>query len=152
MARAVDTLRGLRVSPPPVGHQGSNSLTLLVEPAQALKTPLVGTRADYTKCFDLIPQTISMAPMEEEGIHEAVLRAFSGMYRQLKRMFKIKGCLGAFWAPTNGVLQGCPLSVIVINALTTTWKRIIDQVGKPVVVTTKEMPPAPKEEEIPSCY
>ena len=42
--------------------------------------------------------------------------------------------------------------VIGINALTTTWKRIIDDVGKPVVVTTKEMPPAPKEEELPSCY
>ena len=64
-------------------------------------------------------------------------------------MFKIKGCLGVWWAATNGVLQGCPLSVIVINALTTTCKRIIDDVGKPVAVTTKEMPPAPKEEEIP---
>ena len=127
-------------------------LTLLVELAQALKTPLVGAGTDYTKCFDLIPQAISMAPMEEQGIDEGVLRAFSGMYRQLRRMFKIKGCLGAWWAATNGVLQGCPLSVIVINALTTTWKRIIDDVGEPVVVTTKEMPPAPKEEEIPSCY
>ena len=74
------------------------------------------------------------------------------MYRQLSRMFKIKGCLGAWWAATNGVLQGCPLSIIVINALATTWKRIIDDVRRPLVVTTKEMPPAPKEEEIPSCY
>ena len=74
------------------------------------------------------------------------------MYRQLRRMFKIKGYLGAWWAATNGVLQGCLHSVIVISALTTTWKRIIDEVGKPVVVTMKEMPPAPKEEELPSCY
>ena len=123
-----------------------------MELAQALKTPLVGAGTNYTKCFDPIPQAISMALMEEQGIDEGVLRAFSGMYRQLRRMFKIKGCLGAWWAATNGVLQGCPLSVIVINALTTTWKRIIDDVGRPVVVTTKEMPPAPKEEEIPSCY
>ena len=112
----------------------------------------MGAGTDYTKCFDLIPQAISMALMEEQGIDEGVLRALSGMYRQLRRMFKIKGCLGAWWAATNGVLQGCPLSVIVINALTTTWKRIIDDVGRPVVVTTKEVPPAPKEEEIPSCY
>ena len=41
--------------------------------------------------------------------------------------------------------------MIVINAPTTTWKRIIDEVGKPVVVTTKEMLPALKEEELPLC-
>ena len=42
--------------------------------------------------------------------------------------------------------------MIVINTFTTTWKRIIDKVGKLLVVSTKEMPPAPKEEEILSCY
>ena len=70
-------------------------LTLLMKLAQALKTPLVGARTDYTKCYGLIPQAISMELMEEQGIDEGVLRAFSGMYRQLKRLFKIKGCLGA---------------------------------------------------------
>ena len=125
-------------------------LTLLVELAQALKTPKMGASTDYTKCFDLILQAISMALMEEQGINEGVLQAFSAMYWQLRHIFKIKGFLGACWAAKNGVLQGCPLSVIV--ALTTTWKHIIHEVGKPVVVTTKEMPPAPKEEEVPSCY
>ena len=81
-----------------------------------------------------------------------MLRAFGGMYGQPKRMFEIKGCLGAWWAATNGVLQGCPLSVIVINALTTTWKRIIDDVKQPVTVTTRELPQALQVEELPSCY
>ena len=70
-------------------------LTLLVELAQVLDAPLVGTGTDYTKCFDLIPQAISMALVEIQGMDEGVLRAFRGMYDQLKRMFKIKGCLGA---------------------------------------------------------
>ena len=70
-------------------------LTLLVELAQALKTQVVGAGTDYTKSPNLIPQAISMALMEEQGIDEGVLRAFSGMYRQLRRMFKIKGCPGA---------------------------------------------------------
>ena len=81
-----------------------------------------------------------------------MLRAFRGMYDQLKRMFKIKGCLGAWWAATNGVLQGSPLSVIVINALTTTWKCIIDDVKQLVTVKTRELPPAPQVEALPSCY
>ena len=103
-------------------------LALVVELAQVLKALLVGAGTDYTKCFDPISQAISMALMEEPGIDKGVLRAFRGMDVQLKCMFKIKGCLAAWWAATNGVLQGCPLSIIVINALTTTWKRIIGDV------------------------
>ena len=95
-------------------------LTLLVELAQALNTPLVGARTDYTKCFDLGLQAISTAVLEEQGMDTGVLRAFRGMYSQLRRMFKIKGCLGAWWSATNGALQGCPLTVIVTNALTIT--------------------------------
>ena len=77
-----------------------------MELAQALKTPLVGAGTDYTKCFDLIPQAISMALMEEQGIDEGVLRAFSGMYRQLRHMFKIKGCLGPGGQPRMGCCTG----------------------------------------------
>ena len=57
-------------------------LTLLVELAQVLKALLVGAGTDYTKCFDLISQAISMARMEEQGIDEGVPRAFRSMYVQ----------------------------------------------------------------------
>ena len=36
-----------------------------------------------------------MALLELQGMDEGVLCDFRGMYGQLKRMFKIKGCLGA---------------------------------------------------------
>ena len=67
-------------------------------------------------------------------------------------MFKINGCLGAWWRATNGILQGCPLSVIVINALITTWKRVIDDLQTPVTVKTKVLPPKPKEPQLPACW
>ena len=86
------------------------------------------------------------------GMERGVLNAFHGMYTQLQRKFKIKGCLGPWWQATNGILQGFPLSVIVINALTTTWKRMIDDIKKPVVVATKGLPSQPKEPETPSCW
>ena len=97
---------------------------------------MVGAGTHYTKYVDLIPQAESMAVLEVREIDGGVLRAFRVTYLQLRRMFKIKGCPGAWWAATNGILQGCPLNVVVINAMT---------------VTTKEMPPRPKEEIIPSC-
>ena len=115
---------------------------LVRRPPPPAPPPTTGAGTDYTKCFNLIPQAISMVVLEEQGIDAGVLRAFQGMYSQLRRMFKIKGCLGAWWAATNGVLQGCPL----INALTTTWKRIIDDVKEPVKVTDHQETAAGPEE------
>ena len=48
------------------------------------------------------------------------------MYGQLVRAFKVAGNLGSWWKATNGILQGCPLSVILINALLGVWKAKID--------------------------
>ena len=56
------------------------------------------------------------------------------------------------WQAANGILQGCPLIVIVINPFTTTWKRMIGDIKEPVVVATKGPVPQPKELEIPSCW
>ena len=36
------------------------------------------------------------------------------------------GCLRSFFVATNGILQGCPLSVILINLLTSIWKKVLD--------------------------
>ena len=112
----------------------------------------MGVGTDYTKCFDLIPKAILVAMLDLMGMERGVLNAFHGMYSQLRRKFKIKGCLGAWWQATNGILQGCPLSVIVINALTTTWNRMIDDTKKPVVVATKKVPPQAQEPETLSCW
>ena len=58
----------------------------------------------------------------ELGMDYRVLRALAAMYRQLRRAFRLAGALGAWWQATNGILQGCPLSVILIHLLTTFWK------------------------------
>ena len=63
------------------------------------------------------------------------------MYRQLRRAFRLAGALGAWWQATNGILQGCPLSIILINLLTTVWKMEIDTMRRHVVVTTAALPP-----------
>ena len=77
-------------------HRGSTDaaavLMLLVELSQALQAPLVGAGTDYTKCFDLIPKAILVAMLDLMGMERGVMNAFHG---QLRRKFKIKGCLGA---------------------------------------------------------
>ena len=41
------------------------------------------------------------------------------MYQQLRRAFKVVGTFGLWWGATNGIPQGCALSVIFVNVLTT---------------------------------
>ena len=97
---------------------------------------------DYKKCFDLIPQAVVLLVAAELGMAPAVCRALGVMYRQLRRSFKIAGCLGLWWRATNGILQGCPLSVILVNVLMGIWKEEIDSLRQQVCVWTRELPPA----------
>ena len=80
---------------------------------------MAGISIDYVKCFDLIAQAIVLALAFELGMDPGVARALRAMYKQLRRAFKVALCLGAWWRATNGILQGCPLSVIPVNVLTT---------------------------------
>ena len=69
------------------------------------------------------------------------------MYKQLRRAFKVAGCLGAWWQVTNGILQGCPLSTILVNVLTMIWKWEVHAVWEQVCVAMVTLPPvlvAPK--------
>ena len=64
---------------------------------------------------------------------------------QLRRAFKVAGCLGAWWRATNGILHGhvgCPLSVILVNVLTTIWKWEADALQEQVCLATMALPPA----------
>ena len=64
------------------------------------------------------------------------------MYRQLRRAFKLAGCLSQWWRATNGILQCCPLPVILVNVLMGIWKEEIDSLGQQVCVGTLTLPPA----------
>ena len=79
---------------------------------------LHGFGLDYVKCFDLIPQSIVLHIALEQGMDPGTHRALKGMYTSLVRCFKIMGCCASFFAATNAILQGCPLSVILINLMT----------------------------------
>ena len=106
---------------------------------------LEGLSLDYVKCFYLIPQAVVLRIARELGMDDGVLRALAATYRQLRRAVLLAGALGAWWQATNGILQGCLLSVILINLLTTVWKMEIDTMRHHVVVTTAALPPLLKQ-------
>ena len=80
-------------------------------------------------------------------MHPGSHRALSGIYTQLTRCFKIMGFLYTFVAAANGILQGCPLSGILINLMTGMWKKILDAQSQDMRISPTRLPPGGKPEE-----
>ncbi|KAJ9441384.1 hypothetical protein DIPPA_31978 [Diplonema papillatum] len=55
--------------------------------------------------------------VEALGLHERVLAPLRHVYKYLRRRFKYPLGVGDEFKVTNGILQGCPISVVLINAL-----------------------------------
>ncbi len=75
---------------------------------------------DMRKCFDSVQWFAVFEIAKLLGLPAAAEQAILGYYASLQRAFRIGGALGPFRTLRNGILQGCPLSVILINVLTVT--------------------------------
>ena len=80
---------------------------------------VAGMSTNCVQCFNLIPQAVVVALALELRMDSGTCRALKAMYKHLRRAFKVAGALGQWWQATTGILQGCPLSVILVNVLTT---------------------------------
>mmetsp|Transcript_7378 Transcript_7378/g.11211 ORF Transcript_7378/g.11211 Transcript_7378/m.11211 type:complete len:91 (+) Transcript_7378:519-791(+) len=77
---------------------------------------VAGLSLDYVKCFELIPQIVVLHLAAELGMGPEVCRALAAVYRRLQRALKLaSNCVGPWWWTTNGILQRCPLSVVLGN-------------------------------------
>ena len=56
--------------------------------------------------FGLRSSTMDVTPISLLNMH---------MYEHISRCFRYAGCIGSFWSATNGLLQGDPLSVVILN-------------------------------------
>eukprot|EP01059_Diplonema_ambulator_P006674 TRINITY_DN162_c0_g3_i3.p1 TRINITY_DN162_c0_g3~~TRINITY_DN162_c0_g3_i3.p1 ORF type:complete len:1446 (+),score=342.28 TRINITY_DN162_c0_g3_i3:2232-6569(+) len=103
-----------------------------IEEAILNKEPLVGLSLDFVKCFDRVPQGLVLELVEDLGMDSGVLRALRGMYAALRnrRRFRYTTGVGQPFETTNGILQGCPISVVLVNALLAVlMKRVEDRYG-----------------------
>ena len=107
---------------------------------------MAGAALDYIKCFDL---GVILACATALGFAGGPLRAIAGMYSTLRRSFKVLGCVGDPFAATNGILQGCPLSVMLINILTTVWMKEIARLHGGVGTRCAALPPPPPPQSSP---
>ncbi|KAJ9457983.1 Retrovirus-related Pol polyprotein from type-2 retrotransposable element R2DM [Diplonema papillatum] len=92
-------------------------IALSIEESLINGTPLHGIALDFAKCFDRVPQGLVLDLVEALGLHERVLAPLRHVYKYLRRRFKYPLGVGDEFKVTNGILQGCPISVVLINAL-----------------------------------
>ena len=69
---------------------------------------------DLSKAFDNVPIDIVFAVCKKMGMNDGLWRAMRGMYDAFQRRFKMGS---EAFKDTNGILQGCPLSVMLLNGL-----------------------------------
>ena len=80
-----------------------------------------GIAYDLIKAFDLVPIHLMHKISLARGLPDQVARPWIAMYGQLRRRFMIHGVLSREVGHVNGLLQGCPLSMLMISLLMGTW-------------------------------
>ena len=74
-------------------------------------------RSTGAKCFDRVPHGIAFKLAERQGIHPRVLQLLRDMYRELRRRVAMAGHVVKDFAPSKGIIQGSPLSEVLLNLL-----------------------------------
>ena len=74
-----------------------------------------------------VPISITFEICKKLGMAPWLLQALQGMYKQIKRRFKMGTFVGESFVSTNGILQGCHLSVMLLNALMCTLTVLLEK-------------------------
>ena len=102
------------------------SIRLDIDSAKAEHDDLIGIKIDKSKCFDrLIPQQVAILFLAF-GLPQTLVNGFLKIYKQLRRHLCFKEwCSPIPTSASNGVAQGCSLSLLAINTVTMVWTRLI---------------------------
>ena len=97
-------------------------LSLDVEDSLVEMSGLCGISLDFKKAFDRVPWEHVFAIGRAAGLPSHILTPLQSMYGNLQRHFRIGGMMNQGVKSTNGILQGCPLSVVLLNLLMQVWR------------------------------
>jgi ribonuclease HI len=92
-------------------------LSMDIEQALAGNDPILGIMIDRLKCFDLCRHEILSAIASELGLDPRIETALRSQYANLVRRFRIGRSIGEPFTCKNGLVQGCSLSVVLVNVL-----------------------------------
>ena len=113
-----------------------------IEEASAAGTPLYGFSMDIAKAFDSAPHSVMFHLAKKVGVPIQIVSGLQSMYNGLNRRFKF-GTIGygPLWKSTNGILQGCPISVMMLNILMSVWGARIDAINENMRILPRTIEP-----------
>ena len=103
-------------------HDAWWTQALSIEHALLSGEDIAGLSLDWAKAFDRLPKDILLQLARATGMESGILRALEAAYTNLQRHYKVgHGFISEGFVSTNGILQGCPISVILLNLFVRVW-------------------------------
>jgi exonuclease III len=100
-------------------------LQIAIEGARAEEQPLVGALLDYQKFFDMFPPAVAAGLLRAAGAPEGVVKQTRYLYDRLNRYIRVAGTYGAVIRSSNGIGQGCTISIVIANLFVATLCRYL---------------------------
>ena len=108
-----------------IAGQGTETASLPVTMfmAQGIKKKMkrVGTSLDYVSCFDRIDPSFAIEMLRQLGLPEAIVEPLIDLYEQTVVYTRVSSATEDIFQPTAGIIQGCAMSTIWINAVMAIW-------------------------------
>ena len=102
-------------------------LRLDLDIAKRDSIPLVGLKLDKSKCFDRLIPAMAGVLMLAFGLPRGIVHFFIQMYANLRRHLALRGWISpTATTASNGVAQGCSLSLIAVNLFMSVWSIFIN--------------------------
>ena len=86
---------------------------------------VAGLSFDLSKAFDRVPRELLACILQRMNMPLCVWRPYIGMLRSATRRFKLGKHLDQAQPIYGGILQGCPLSMISMNAVINIWLHVV---------------------------
>jgi hypothetical protein len=94
---------------------------LQIETASVDHLHAAGIAFDLQKCFDTVPCTLAFDIFSARGADLCVVQALRSFYKSHTKFFRLEGHHSDSFKPTCGILQGCPLSMLLLTSVITCW-------------------------------
>ena len=80
-----------------------------------------GLSFDFQKAFDYVPYGLAINLFRMRGADDNICRALANFYNQHTKIFKLDGAVHPPYRAANGIIQGCPMSMLLLTSLTQAW-------------------------------
>ena len=109
-------------------------LALQVEQSLLSGTPLCGAFLDFEKAFDLVPLHEIILPLAKTlGLPDFLVNCLSNFYSRLLRFLKHPKGFGSCLTTNRGIVQGCPVSVVLLNLLVSIFLRFVEHSNSEII-------------------